>query len=303
EVIALVGEAFPDHPGDLDAETFRYGTTRDQALRALDAFVERALPEFGDFQDAMVTGEHFLAHSLLSAYLNCGLLTPMEVCEAAEEAYRGGAAPLNAVEGFIRQIIGWREYVRGLYWLKMPEYRETNFLDADAPLPEFYWTGETEMVCMAEAVRNTMENAYAHHIQRLMVLGNYAMLAGVAPREIQDWFLTVYADAYEWVELPNVHGMAVFADGGVMASKPYAASGAYISRMSDHCKSCRYDPKQKVGDEACPFTTLFWDFLSRNRQRLEAIPRMGMMYRNLDRISDADRRKIKSQADALRSAS
>ncbi len=300
EVIDLVQREFADHFGDLSAESFGYATSPDQALRALDAFIERMLPQFGDYQDAMATGVDFLAHSRLSAYLNAGLLTAMEVCEAAEEAYKEGLAPLNAVEGFIRQIIGWREYVRGLYWLKMPDYRETNFLGADAPLPDFYWTGETDMVCMAEAVRNTKENAYAHHIQRLMVLGNYALLAGVSPAEIEEWFLLVYADAYEWVELPNVHGMAIFADGGVMASKPYAASGAYISRMSDHCRTCRLDPKKKTGDDACPFTTLYWDFLSRNRAKLEAVPRMGMMYKNLDRLSDADRRAVREQAKRLR---
>jgi len=300
EVIDLVNREFADHFGDLDKDDFRYGTTRDKALRALDAFIDEALPEFGAYQDAMLTGEDFLAHSLLSAYLNCGLLTPLEVCRAAEEAYKEGRAPLNAVEGFIRQIIGWREYVRGLYWLKMPDYAESNHLGADLDLPEFYWTGETDMVCMAEAVRATKNWAYAHHIQRLMVLGNFALLYGVAPRKIEEWFLLVYADAYEWVELPNVHGMAIFADGGVMASKPYAASGAYISRMSDHCKTCRYDPKAKTGDDACPFTTLFWDFLSRNRPKLEAIPRMGMMYRNLDRLSDADRRAVRERAKALR---
>ncbi|MEM9234519.1 MAG: cryptochrome/photolyase family protein, partial [Pseudomonadota bacterium] len=248
EVIDLVNDRFADHFGSL--EDLRYGVTRDQALRQLDDFIEVALPDFGDYQDAMATGEDFINHSLISAYLNAGLLDPMEICEAAEEAYKDGHAPLNAVEGFIRQIIGWREYIRGIYWLKMPEYKERNALEAGRPLPEFYWTAETDLHCLAEAVRSTRDNAYAHHIQRLMVTGNFALLSGISPAEINEWYLIVYADAYEWVELPNTHGMAIFADGGVVGSKPYAASGAYINRMSDYCKSCRYSVTKKTGEDA-----------------------------------------------------
>ncbi|MEM8988150.1 MAG: cryptochrome/photolyase family protein [Pseudomonadota bacterium] len=299
EVVKLVNTRFADHFGDLDA--FNWPVTRDEALRALDHFIDDCLPAFGDYQDAMAVGETFLNHSLLSAALNIGLLGPLEVCEAAEEAYKDGRAPLNAVEGFIRQIIGWREYVRGLYWLKMPDYKETNHLAAARTLPAFYWTGDTDMVCMAEAIDATKRHAYAHHIQRLMVTGNFALLAGVAPDEINEWYLVVYADAFEWVQLPNTHGMAVYADGGVMASKPYAASGAYINRMSNYCKQCRYDVKVKIGDDACPFNALYWDFIFRNEKRLRANPRMGLVYKNADRMEPADKRAVRKQAkDFLR---
>ena len=294
EVMALVEDRFGDHFGTLDH--YFYGHTRDDALRQLDLFVEESLPTFGDYQDAMATGQDFLHHSLVSVYLNAGLLTPMEVCEAAEDAYRAGRAPLNCAEGFIRQIIGWREYVRGVYWLKMPEYAERNALEAHNPLPDFYWTADTDMHCVHEAVRNTRDHAYAHHIQRLMITGQLAMLLGVAPDEINAWYLIVYADAYQWVQLPNTHGMAIWADGGVMASKPYAASGAYINRMSDYCRSCRYDVRQKTGEGACPFNYLYWDFLDRNEDRLRGNPRLGMPYRNLDRKSGEERAVIRADA-------
>ena len=211
--------------------------------------------------------------------------------EAAEEAYHQGAAPLNAVEGFIRQIIGWREYVRGIYWLKMPGYEHENFFNADRPLPAFYWTGETEMNCLRQCIEETRENAYAHHIQRLMVLGNFALIAGLKPKEVNEWFLVVYADAYEWVELPNVSGMVLFADGGYLASKPYAG-GSYINKMSNYCKSCRYKVAQKNGPEACPFNYLYWDFLSRNREKLASNPRVGMMYRTYERMSEDKKQAI-----------
>ncbi len=214
---------FPDHFGDL--EPFGWPVTRADALKALDHFIAVALEGFGDFQDAMKRGEDFLHHALLSPALNIGLLTPMELCRAAERAYLEGRAPLNAVEGFIRQVIGWREFVRGLYWNEMPGYAETNALSANRALPDFYWSGKTDLACLKECITATKRNAYAHHIQRLMVTGNFALLAGIAPREIEEWYLLVYADAFEWVELPNVHGMVMFADGGLLASKPYAASG------------------------------------------------------------------------------
>jgi deoxyribodipyrimidine photolyase-related protein len=240
----------------------------------------------------MVTGEPFLWHAIISPYLNAGLLSPREVCAAAENA----DAPLNAVEGFIRQILGWREYVRGLYWLKMPEYAETNHLNAQRKLPSFYWSGETDLNCLAQAIGDTKRHAYAHHIQRLMVTGNFALLAGLAPREVEEWYLAVYADAYDWVELPNTHGMVLFADGGVMASKPYAASGAYINRMSNYCKGCRYDVKQKLGPDACPFNYLYWDFLIRNEETLKGNMRLAMPYKNLSRMADGDREAIKKEA-------
>lgn len=295
-VMAMVEKRFPDNFGTLDG--FGWAVTRNDALEALKEFVAAALETFGDYQDAMKAAAPFLFHGLLSPYLNAGLLDPREVCDAAEKAYREGRAPLNAVEGFIRQILGWREYVRGIYWLKMPDYRETNHLDARRKLPDLYWTAETDMNCLACCVSETRDHAYAHHIQRLMVLGNFALLAGVRPREVQDWFLLVYADAYEWVELPNVHGMALFADGGLLGSKPYAASGAYVDRMSDYCGTCAYDVKAKAGEKACPFNSLYWDFLIRNEKRLSGLRRLAMPYRNLGRFSKE--RVAEIRADAQR---
>jgi deoxyribodipyrimidine photolyase-related protein len=296
-VLDLVAARFPDNFGDLDG--FGWPVTREQALAALDDFIARRLVLFGDYQDAMKAGERFLYHSLVSTSLNLGLLDPREACAAAERAYRAGEAPLNAVEGFIRQILGWREYVRGLYWLFMPEYAQGDFLDATRPLPAFYWTGETSMNCMAQAIGDTRANAYAHHIQRLMVTGNFALLAGVRSRDVEDWYLAVYADAFEWVEMPNVRGMALFADGGVMASKPYAASGAYINRMSDYCSGCLHDVKAKTGPGACPFNALYWAFLIRNEKKLARNPRLAMPYKNLARMSDEQRRGYVEDAEAF----
>ena len=302
EVIELVRKRFAHHYGTLDG--FGWAVTRTDALAALDEFATVALPGFGDHQDAMKEGEAFLFHGLISPYLNAGLLTPMEVCLRVEREWREGRAPLNAVEGFVRQVLGWREYVRGLYWLRMPGYARTNALGATRPLPEFYWTGDTEMNCLRRCVGDTMRNAYAHHIQRLMVLGNFALIAGLAPGEVERWFLAVYADAYEWAELPNVHGMVLFADDGVLASKPYAASGAYIDRMSDYCSGCRYDPGVKAGEKACPFNPLYWNFLARNEVKLSRNPRMAMPYRTLAKMPPERRAEIAEDAarilDALR---
>ena len=273
--------------------------TREQALEALDHFVTDALPLFGDYQDAMKTGEAFLFHALLSPALNLGLLTAQEVCAAAEAAWKAGTVPLNAAEGFIRQILGWREYVRGIYWLRMPAYAQTNALEARRNLPWFYWSGETDMNCLAQTVADTRRHAYAHHIQRLMVTGNFALLAGVEPRQLEEWYLAVYADAYDWVELPNTHGMVLFADGGLLASKPYAASGAYIDRMSDYCGGCRYDPAVKSGPKACPFNPLYWNFLLENEQRLARNPRMAMPYRTLAGMKPERRDEIRRDAQAV----
>jgi deoxyribodipyrimidine photolyase-related protein len=297
QVIALVERRFAEHFGDL--EPFGWAVTREKALQRLRHFVSKCLPEFGDYQDAMKKGEDFVFHSLISPYLNIGLLRAKEVCEAALSAYRDGEAPLAAVEGFIRQILGWREYVRGIYWMKMPGYAKTNYFGADRPLPAFYWTAETEMNCLHEAIAATRKNAYAHHIQRLMVTGNFALLAGIAPAEVEEWYLIVYADAFEWVELPNTHGMALHADGGLLGSKPYAASGAYIDRMSDYCKGCAYEVKEKLGEKACPFNYLYWYFMITNEKKLSGNPRMGIAYRTLSRMSDERRRKIKRQAEAF----
>jgi deoxyribodipyrimidine photolyase-related protein len=279
DVMALVERRFGDHFGEI--EEFGWPVTRADALLALDDFIVNALPCFGDYQDAMKAGAPFLFHSLLAPALNIGLLSPREICRAAEAAWRTGAAPLNAVEGFVRQIIGWREYVRGVYWTLMPDYADMNALQATRNLPAFYWSGETDMRCLREVIGGTARYAYSHHIQRLMVTGNFALLAGVAPREIERWYLAVYADAFEWVEMPNTLGMAVFADGGQMASKPYAASGAYIDRMSDFCSGCAYDVKQKTGPDACPFNYLYWAFLIRQKDRLSGNPRLAMPYRTL----------------------
>ena len=300
EVIAMVDRRFADHFGSLDA--FGWAVTREDALRALDHFVADALPLFGDYQDAMKSGEPFLYHAVLSPYLNIGLLTPQEVCAAAQTAWREGRVPLNAAEGFIRQILGWREYVRGIYWRNMPDYAATNALNAQRDLPWFYWSGQTDLNCVAQVVGETRAHAYAHHIQRLMITGNFALLAGLAPAQVEAWYLAVYIDAFDWVELPNTHGMALFADGGLMASKPYAASGAYIDRMSDYCAACRYDPKIKLGPGACPFNLLYWNFLIENRAVLDANPRMAMPYRTLTAMPAERRRQIMAESEAFLAA-
>mgnify|MGYP002332431503 CR=1 FL=1 len=300
-VTTAVIELVTRHFGDNFGETAQFGwaVTRRDALAALDHFIADALPDFGRYQDAMQTGAPFLYHAILSPYLNIGLLTPREVCDAAAAAHAGGIAPLNAVEGFIRQVIGWREYVRGLYWHLMPDYARTNALEAQRPLPWLYWSGQTALNCLRQAIGETRRNGYAHHIQRLMVTGNFALLAGIAPAEIEAWYLAVYVDAYDWVELPNTHGMVMFADGGVLASKPYAASGAYINRMSDYCGACRYDPKIRSGPGACPFNLLYWNFLDVNEARLRDNARMAMSYKNLDRLAPAERQTIRQEAAAF----
>ena len=297
DVIDLVAKRFADHFGTV--EPFHWGVTRDEALQALDHFISHVLVHFGDYQDAMKTGEDFVCHSALSPYMNIGLLTPREVCEAAEDAYRQGRVQLNAVEGFIRQIIGWREFVRGVYWTEMPTYAESNHLAAERPLPWFFWSGQTPMHCLKESIRNTKENAYAHHIQRLMVIGNFALLAGVKPSEIEEWFLIVYADAFEWVELPNVHGMVMHADGGLLGSKPYAASGAYINRMSDYCGYCQFDPLLKTGPKACPYNYLYWNFMIENEIALAGNPRMAMPYKNLQRMTAEQRQIVLDDAQSF----
>ncbi|WP_311201744.1 cryptochrome/photolyase family protein [Sulfitobacter sp. S223] len=297
DVMALVEAQFDDHFGEL--RPFWFATTRAQALEALDHFITHSLPRFGDFQDAMLRGEEFMFHAILSPYLNIGLLGPLEICKAAEAAYKRGDAPINAVEGFIRQIIGWREYVRGIYFLEGPEYAQRNALNQKRDLPSVYWGGKTDMACMAAAVDQTAKEAYAHHIQRLMVTGNFALLAGIDPTQVADWYLEVYADAFEWVEAPNVVGMSQFADGGVIASKPYVSSGAYINRMSDYCKGCAYKVSQKTGEGACPFNTLYWHFLDRHRDRFSGNPRMGNMYRTWDRMDEDKRKTVLADAEAV----
>lgn len=294
EVMDLVAARFADHFGDLNP--FYFAVTRQQALAALDMFIEERLPLFGDYQDAMLQNEPWMYHSHISFYLNCSLLTPQECIQAAEQAYWAGQAPLNAVEGFIRQILGWREFVRGLYWLKMPTYKTLNELNAQRPLPAFYWTAETHMNCLKQCITETQHHAYAHHIQRLMVLGNFALLTGLHPDEVNEWYLIVYADAYEWVELPNVSGMILFADGGLLASKPYAAGGSYINKMSNYCAGCKYNVKEKTGATACPFNYLYWHFLIENQEKLRGNPRLGMVYKTLDKMALEKQNQISQDA-------
>lgn len=300
DVISLVNTRFGSHPGSL--QSFGWPVTREQALEALHAFITQRLPLFGQYEDAMWSGQAWLYHSHLSCALNLKLLNPREVVQAAEAAYHAGHAPLAAVEGFIRQILGWREYVRGIYWTQMPDYLERNALDAQADLPAWYWTGDTDMACLKDAITQTLELGYAHHIQRLMVTGLYALLLGVKPQAVHAWYLSVYVDAVEWVELPNTLGMGQFGDGGLMASKPYVASGKYIQRMSNHCKGCQYDPAVSTGASACPFTNLYWDFLIRHETLLQRNPRMAMQLKNLARLDADARSTIRQQATAHRSA-
>ncbi len=300
EVLAMVSERFAKHPGEL--EKFDWPVTAADARAALDDFIEHRLPDFGRWEDAMWLGEPWLYHSRLSAALNLKLLDPREVLAAAEQAWRQKRAPIASVEGFIRQILGWREYVRGIYWRFMPGYLERNALGADQPLPSFYWTGETEMNCLRHALRQTLEHGYAHHIQRLMVTGLFSLLLGVRPREIHEWYLAVYVDAVEWVELPNTLGMSQYADGGVMASKPYIATGKYIQRMSNYCTGCRFDPAERTGPRACPFTTLYWDFLLQHEPSLAKNPRIVMQVRNLKRLTSEEKEAIQEQAAQVREA-
>lgn len=298
EVINLVRQRLADHPGQLDS--FAWPVTRAQALQALDSFIAQRLPLFGRYQDAMWPGEPWLYHAHLSAALNLKLLNPREVVDAAVAAYEAGHAPLASVEGFVRQILGWREYVRGIYWTQMPGYAERNALDAQQDLPDWYWTGRTDMACLRDTLQQTLAQGYAHHIQRLMVTGLFAMMLGVQPQQVHAWYLAVYVDAVEWVELPNTLGMSQYADGGVMASKPYAATGSYIDRMGPYCKGCRYDPKQRVGDKACPYTTLYWDFLARHEATLARNPRMALQVKNLARLDAAQRDAVAQRAAAIR---
>lgn len=294
EVLRLVERRFAGRFGE--PRPFRLAVTAAEAAQALEDFVANRLARFGDYQDAMRAGDPWLFHSGLSPYLNTGLLLPGPVCARVERAWREGSVPLNSAEGFIRQIIGWREYVRGVYWRLMPGYARLNALDAGRPLPAFYWGGATDLACLREVVRQTRDQAHAHHIERLMVTGNFALLAGVRPSETCDWYLAVYADAFEWVELPNTLGMALHADGGILGSKPYAASGAYIDRMSDFCAHCRYDVRRRNGPDACPFNYLYWHFLIDRRERLARNPRMAQAYRALDRLPEARRAAIVADA-------
>ena len=300
EVMVLVNTRFAHHPGSLSQ--FGWPVTRTQALQVLADFIQYRLPQFGQYQDAMWEGEVWLYHSHLSSSLNLKLLHPTEVIAAAQDAFHTGHAPLAAVEGFVRQILGWREYVRGIYWTEMPGYLERNAMQAQADLPGFFWTGDTDMACLRDAIGQTLMHGYAHHIQRLMVTGLYALLFGVHPKQVHAWYLSVYVDAVEWVELPNTLGMSQYGDDGLMASKPYVASGKYIDRMSNHCKGCRFNPAESIGETACPFTTLYWDYLDRHADTLAKNPRMLMQLKNLNRLSESQRAAITEQAQAHRAS-
>ncbi|MFN3192509.1 MAG: cryptochrome/photolyase family protein [Aureliella sp.] len=294
-VIKMVQTRYADHPGDCNQ--FAYPVTRKQALKSLEDFIQNRLPQFGDYQDAMWTDTEFLNHSRISCVLNVHLLNPFEVVNAAIDAYESGEAPIHCVEGLVRQVIGWREYVRGIYWTMMPEYIERNELDCEpVDVPKSFWNGESDMNCVREAMKPVLKYSYAHHIQRLMVLGLYAQLLGVHPRKFHDWHMAMYADAIDWVSLPNTLGMSQHADGAVVGTKPYCASGNYIDRMSNYCKGCRYKPKVATGDDACPVTTLYWDFLDRHRGSFSANGRMKFQVKNLENKSDEEMEAIRSQA-------
>lgn len=297
DVIELVNHLFKDHFGD--SHSFNWAVTREHALQCLHHFIDKILPQFGDYQDAMHDQEPFLFHSLLSPYLNSGLLSPFEVCKLAEEAYHDKKAPLNAVEGFIRQILGWREYMRGIYWLTMPNYAERNFFTAKRKLPGFYWTADTNMNCLRSVVQQTKENAYSHHIQRLMITGNFALITGLDPNAVCEWYLSVYIDAYAWVELPNTLGMSLFGDGGLLGSKPYAASGKYIKKMSNFCEHCIYNPNENATKTACPFNSLYWDFMQRNEKLLRKNLRLTFSYAVWDKMAVEKKRAIIQHAHAF----
>lgn len=297
QVIKLVSSNFKDHFGDLSH--FHFAVTRKDALRALKYFINYNLKYFGDYQDVMLEGEPWMYHSHISQYLNIGLLSPQECINAAEKAYNNKDASLNCVEGFIRQILGWREYIRGIYWLKMPRYYNSNFLNAKRKLPDFFWTGETKMNCLKQCITETKQNAYAHHIQRLMIIGNYCLLTGINPKYVNEWFMIVYADAYQWVELPNVTGMILYADAGYVASKPYAASGNYINKMSNYCKNCQYNVKDKTGEDACPFNYLYWNFFIINKLIFMNNPRLAFVYNTLDKMDSKYVQDIKNSSDSF----
>lgn len=294
-VIDLVARRFAENFGEL--QPFWFAVTHEQAEIALQHFLATSLPHFGETQDAMLQDEPFLHHSILSGYINIGLLDPLEVCRKVEAQYRAGKVPLASAEGFIRQIIGWREFIRGIYWLKMPGYVDSNALGANRDLPDFYWSADTKMNCIQHCVKQTRQEAYAHHIQRLMVTGNFALLAGISPKQVHEWYLAVYVDAFDWVEMPNTIGMALHADGGLLGSKPYAASGNYINKMSDYCKSCAFDVKQRTGDKACPFNALYWDFIARHQGRFARNPRMAQICRVYDKFSADEKQRIAESAE------
>ena len=281
------------------AEAFRWPLNRREALQQLDHFIADALPHFGNYQDALSRSSWHLFHSLLSFALNTKMLNPREVVQRAEQAWRDGHAPLQAVEGFIRQILGWREYVRGVYWARMPGYTDVNHLGHQRPLPDWFWSGDTRMACLSSAIGQSLEHAYAHHIQRLMVIGNFALLAGLDPIELHRWYLGIYIDAFEWVEAPNTLGMSQWADGGQLATKPYVSSAAYLQRMGDHCSACAYNPKQRTESTSCPFNALYWHFFEQHRPHLQGNPRLTMVYHQIKQMPPDRLADLQARASAL----
>lgn len=297
DVLDYVKRTYKEHPGSLD--DFYWPVTRVQALESLQYFIDYRLRNFGIFQDAMWSETPFGWHSVLSTSLNLKLLNPREVIDAVVGAWKKYSLDLSSVEGFIRQILGWREFVRGMYYLDMPRMAEDNYYKHTRALPTWYWSGQTQMACMRDAIGQTLKYGYAHHIQRLMITGNFALLAEIFPSEVCSWYLAIYVDAIEWVELPNTAGMALFANGGRFTSKPYIASGAYIKRMSNYCGSCQYKPEIRFGEDACPITNLYWNFLIKHREQLESNPRSRLMTANLSRISTEDQQAIAVYADKI----
>lgn len=298
DVLQLVQTRFADHPGTL--ESFAWPVTPEQARQALTEFVQERLPLFGHYQDAIWPGEPWLYHSQLSAALNLKLIDPRTVVAAVEQAYHDGHVPLASAEGYIRQILGWREYVRGVYWTQMPGYLTHNALAGDQDLPDWYWTADTDFECLHQTIDQTLTHGYAHHIQRLMVTGVFAMMFGVRPHAVHEWYLAVYVDAVEWVELPNTLGMSQYGDGGLITSKPYIATGKYIQRMGGPCSTCRYDPGLAVGETACPFTTLHWDFLMRHATRFNDQQRVKYAVARLNTFAPETRQAISERARAVR---
>ena len=291
QVITDVKKKFSKHFGKL--EPFWFATTHEDAVKSLNEFVKNRLETFGPYEDAMAQNEKFLYHSVLSMYLNIGLLEPKQVIDKVLQKKN---ISIESIEGFVRQILGWREYIRGIYWHTMPKYSETNYFNAKNNLPKFYWTGKTEMNCMKNCLNQTIDDAYAHHIQRLMITGNFSLITGIEPKQVCEWYLSVYADAFEWVELPNTHGMTLYADGGILGTKPYAASGNYINKMSDYCKDCKYDVKKKEGDNACPFNYLYWNFFLTNEKKLEKNPRLWTVFSNIKKMSQERKKAIKNDS-------
>lgn len=299
---ATIQRAGVDTLGQPQAEHFAWPLNRDEALKDLDHFIKNILPNFGDYQDAMSVSSWRMFHSLLSFALNSKMLSPQEVVKRAEQSWQEGNITIATAEGFIRQILGWREYMRGMYWHHMPGYVEHNTFEHKTPLPDWFWTGQTKMQCLSKSIGQSLEHAYAHHIQRLMIIGNFALLAGIDPGALHRWYLGIYIDAFEWVELPNTVGMSQYADGGLLASKPYVSTAAYVDRMSDYCKGCHYDKKKREGENACPFNALYWDFFIRHDKKLSGNHRLGMVYRQIEKMDQSAIEALQEQAQTTRSS-